>query len=295
MKEDLISQPFLQSEEKARECLEKIRWPEGPICPHCAPGQKVYRLKVASGKREVLKCATCRKQFSVTVGTIFEDSHIPLHKWLTAVHLICASKKGMSALQLQRMLGLRSYKSAWFMAHRIRHAMAQGTGLEKLSGIVEADETYIGGKIKGWANRNVNKTPVFSLVQRHGQVRSFVVPEVTAKNLKTILREHVSPEARLMTDQSSLYRGLVREFASHDTVNHRSKEYVRGEAHVNTAENYFGLLKRGIFGVYHKVGRQHLHRYLAEFDFRYNNRKESDVVRAMVAIKQVEGKRLQYH
>src|SRR5436853_710284 len=262
---------FLQNEDEAYRFLEQVRWPDGPICPHCGES-KVYRFKVRPGKRRVLKCAGCRKQFSATVGTIFEDSHIQLTKWLTALHLFCASKKGMSAHQLHRMLGL-TYKSAWFMMHRIRHAMKQTPYRDKLGGIIEADETFIGGKVHGQGRgRGVaNKTAVFALVQRGGAVRSFTVSHVTAKNLKSLIREHVDREAQLMTDSFKLYKGLHKEFASHDTVNHEAKEYVRGSAHVNTAESYFSLLKRGIIGTYHHVGSRHLHRYLDEFNFRYNS------------------------
>jgi|SRR5438093_182280 len=285
---------FLQNEDEAYRFLEQIRWPDGPICPHCRES-KVYRFKARPGKRRLLKCAGCRKQFSVTVGTIFEDSHIPLTKWLTALHLFCASKKGMSAHQLHRMLGL-TYKSAWFMMHRIRHAITQFRDVPKLTGIVEADETYVGGKVHGQGRgRGVaNKTAVFALVQRGGAVRSFTMPRVTAKNLKTLIRENVDRQAQLMTDSFKLYRGLHKEFASHETVNRAAKEYVRGSAHVNTAEGYFSLLKRGIIGTYHHVGSHHLHRYLAEFDFRYNARKMNDAERTLLAVKNTNGKRLEY-
>lgn len=285
---------FLQNDEKAYRFLEQIRWPEGPVCPHCS-GKKVYRFTVQKHKRRLLKCATCRKQFSVTVGTIFEDSHIPLTKWLTAIHLLCASKKGMSSHQLHRMLGI-TYKSAWFMAHRIRHAMKQRPYSEKLGGIVEADEAYIGGKRKGLGVKEGKavKTPVFSLVQRGGHVRSFTLPRVTGKNLKQIIRENVDRQATVMTDSFIGYRGLHREFAGHERVDHHREEYVRGNAYTNTVENYFSLLKRGIIGTYHHVGSQHLHRYLAEFDFRYNQRAVGDALRAMEAVRGTTGKRLRY-
>jgi len=289
MKASLLTAKYLKNEDAARAFVERLRWPNGPVCPHCS-GTKVYRLNVANTSRRVLKCAGCRKQFSVTVGTIFEDSHIPLTHWLGAMQLLCSSKKGMSAHQLHRMLGI-TYKSAWFMAHRIRHAMSQSVFTDKLGGIVEADETYVGGKAKRGED---NKTPVFSLVERQGRVRSFVLPTVTAKNLKPMIREHVERTAHMMTDQWIGYRGLKKEFAGHDSVNHAREEWVRGNAYTNTVEGYFSLLKRGLTGTYHHVSKQHLHRYLAEFDFRYNARYTDDAMRAALAVKAAEGKRLQY-
>jgi len=207
-------------DDKARAFLEKMRWPDGPICPHCGVIGESYRLEPKPNgethvRKGVWKCGKCREQFSVTVGTIFEDSHIPLHKWLLAIHLLCASKKGMSAHQLHRMLGV-TYKTAWFMAHRIRHAMKQEPLSSKLKGTVEADETYVGGKVKGrgvYAGRQ-NKSPVVSLVQRRGQVRSFHVEQVTAKNLRPILKEHVHAWSNLMTDDSAVYSVLGKKFAA---------------------------------------------------------------------------------
>ena len=288
---------------EARAYLESMRWPDGPICPHCG-ADRPYRLNPKPGsktRKGVLKCRSCRKQFTVTVGTIFEDSHIPLHKWLMAIHLLCASKKGMSAHQLHRMLGI-AYKSAWFMAHRIRYAMEQEPLKTKLTGVVEADETFIGGKPRAgqirsksdarrWADR---KAPVVSLVQRDGDVRSFHVERVTEANLRKVLTENVEPEARLMTDGRGAYRSIGRQFPSHEKVDHSLGEYVRGDVTTNTVEGYFGLLKRGLNGTYHHVGQQHLHRYLAEFDFRWNRRKVEDGLRAALAIKGFEGKRLTF-
>lgn len=293
MGKNLLQAPYLHEEAAAYDFLERLRWPQGPICPHCK-ATKLYRLQVASTKRRVLKCAICRKQFTVTVGTIFEDSHIPLTKWFMAIQLLCSSKKGMSAHQLHRTLGI-TYKSAWFMAHRIRHGMTQVLPVEKLTGTVEADETYIGGREQGrGTGATSNKTPVFALVQRGGQVRSLVMPRVTVKNLKTVIRDNVNREAQLMTDSFIGYRWLNKEFAGHEMVNHHAKEYVRGSAHTNTVEGYFSLLKRGITGTYHHVGAKHLHRYLAEFDFRYNARKVTDLERSILAFRGTEGKRLQY-
>lgn len=297
MGRNALQSGFMKDEQQAFELFLSLRWPEGPICPFCQQS-KVYRL-IRKGRtadapvRRLLKCASCRKQFSSTVGTIFEDSHLPLTTWMHALYLICSSKKGISTHQLHRTLGI-TYKTAWFMAHRIRHAMKQ-LGTDKLMGIVEVDETYVGGK-RGQLRRGSrkHKTPVVSLVEREGRVRSLILPTVNATNLKQMIREHVDSSARLMTDQFQAYHGLASEFASHDTVNHYDKEYVRGEAHTNTVEGYFSLLKRGITGTFHHVSRQHLHRYLSEFDFRYNGRKMDDMQRYLAALKATEGKRLQY-
>jgi transposase-like protein len=289
----------------AADYLESIRWPDGPVCPHCGESErKHYKLK--SDTRRLWKCAKCRKQFTVTVGTIFQRSHIPLNKWLLAFYLLCSSKKGMSAHQLHRMLGV-TYKSAWFMAHRIRYAMEQPPFQARLGGIVEADETYVGGKarnrkraMKGKVSTGRGthfKTPVVVLVQRGGKARSTHVANVTAANLGSILRENVHSDARLMTDSFSAYRGMKKHFANHETINHNDDEYVRGDVHTNTAENYFSILKRGINGVYHHVSEAHLHRYLAEFDFRYNHLARdgyTDAQRTVAALAQTGGKRLQY-
>lgn len=284
----------------AAEYLESIRWPDGPVCPHCGESdRKPYALK--SKTRRLWKCAACRKQFTVTVGTIFESSHIPLHKWLWAFYLLCASKKGMSALQLQRMLKLGSYRTAWFMAHRIRHAMGQPPFTTRLTGIVEADETYIGGKERNRKRRDkqhktgrgTGKTPVMVLVQRGGEARSFRMANVTGAELKGAIRRNVDSSTRMMTDSFRSYAGLANEYLSHETVNHLD-EYVRGDVHTNTAENFFSILKRGIDGVYHHVSEAHLPRYLAEFDFRYNSRQLSDGGRTVQALAGANGKRLTY-
>jgi transposase-like protein len=298
-----LAQHF-SDEDRARELLEKQRWPEGPVCPHCGEVNNAYRLMpTGKGKthvrKGVWKCAGCRKEFTVTVGTIFEDSHIPLHKWLLAYHLLCASKKGMSAHQLHRMLGV-TYKSAWFMAHRIRYTMSQEPLSSKLKGVIEADETFIGGKMKGkgcYAARQ-KKAPVVALVERNGKARSFHFESVTAKNLRPVVKEHIEKGASLMTDDSGLYASIKGHFSSHDVVTHSAGEYVRREGkkvvHTNTVEGFFSILKRGIVGTYHHVGKQHLHRYLSEFDFRYNAREVADGERTQLAVKGVEGKRLMY-
>lgn len=296
MKTAKLNKAIFLDEDKARAYLEQVRWPNGAVCPHCG-SIGAYKLQPkADSKRPVrkgvYKCKACRKQFTVTVGTIFEDSHIPLHQWLSAIQFLCASKKGISAHQLHRMLNI-TYKSAWFMAHRIRYAMGQPPLADKLHGIVEADETYIGGKAHGKRGRGAeNKTPVFALIQRDGEVRSFKTENVTAKNLKAMIRENVDKTSTIMTDEFLAYKGLGKEFAGHQTVSHSTGEYVRGNAHTNYCEGYFGILKRGIVGVYHHVSKRHLDQYLNEFNFRYNSRKIEDEDRMMLAIDGVKGKRL---
>jgi transposase-like protein len=294
-------------EDSARAFLEAQRWPDGKAgCPHCGEIGRSYRFPPIAGKpkkdgeitfrKGLWKCGACRKQFTVTVGTIFEDSHIPLNKWLMAFHLLCSSKKGMSAHQLHRMLGV-TYKSAWFMAHRIRYAMSE-LNLTKLQGTVEVDETYVGGKQRGLQGVKSSKAPVVSLVERGGRVRSFHTEMVTGKTLKQIVRENVTTDSHIMTDEHGGYRGLNKDFKSHRTIRHSWKIYARKEGDVlistNTIEGYFSILKRGINGVYHHVGKQHLHRYLSEFDFRYNSQHLQDGERSLLAIHKVTGKRLTY-
>jgi transposase-like protein len=311
-----LAQNF-STEEQARNFLEKTLWPDGAVCPHCGLIGESYRLHGKAGSKKpvrpgVWKCGGCRKQFTVKVGTIFEDSHIPLHKWLMAMHLMNASKKGMSSHQLHRMLGI-TYKSAWFMTHRIRWAMRQEGPQEPLSGVVEVDETFVGGKFrigsqvvkpgerpKDHPAPTANKAPVVSLVERGGKVRSIHVANVTAKNLKEVIRENVEPTAHVMTDESGVYRFVGKEYAKHSTVNHAAKEYARTEADgtvssTNTVEGFFSLLKRGVYGSFHHISKQHLHRYLSEFDFRYNARDVDDGERRQLAIKAVIGKRLTYY
>jgi transposase-like protein len=298
---DILS-PHFRSHEAAVAYLEALRWPDGPVCPHCGESErKPYVLKVKSSKRRIWKCAACRKQFSVTVGTIFEDSHVPLNKWLLAFYLLCSSKKGMSALQLQRMLKVSS-RTAWFMCHRIRWAMAEPAFTELLSGIVEADETYVGGKPrnrqKRWqgvkkTGRGTDKAPVMLVVERGGRCRSQHVTNVSGAEVKDVIRRNVDRSARIMTDSFRSYAGLSKEFAGHETVNHHI-EYVRGDVYTNTAEGYFATLKRGLTGIYHHVSEEHLHRYLSEFDFRYNTRHVTDAERTRLALSQTVGKRLMY-
>ena len=314
--EDGILAPQFHNEELAVEYLERLRWANGRVCPHCgvvdSDEREHYRINRKGSTRKLWKCFSCRKQFSVTVGTIFEDSHVPLNKWLLAFYLLCSSKKGMSAKQLERMLKVTN-KTAWFMCHRIRWAMAEPAFLDKLSGTVEADETYVGGKRrrpnkkqfaplnpntpdKRKTGRGADKTPVFLLVERGGIARSFRVANVTGETLGGAIRQHVDPDAHLRTDAFKSYIKVGREYASHEMIDHNF-EYVRGDAHTNTAESYFAILKRGINGVYHHVSPAHLHRYLSEFDFRYNNREANgvdDAERTRRALAGVEGKRLMY-
>lgn len=299
-------------EAKAYEKLEAIRWPDGPVCPHCGSTEAHFiepkdgaRL-THTGKetfRRVYRCHNkeCRKQFSVLVGTIFGDSHIPLGKWLMAFHLLCSAKNGCSAHELSRQLQI-TVKSAWFMAHRIRYAMERPPLSNKLQGIVEADETYFGGKSKNMhkAKREqviqgrgtAGKTPVVTLVERGGEARSRVMHRVTRENIGKVLSEQVSPTAILNTDTGSAYDPADGFVAEHYKVNHGAGEYVRGTAYTNTVEGYFGQLKRSIDGTHHHVSEQHLNRYLAEFDLRYSTRKMQDSDRTVLMIRKTAGKRL---
>jgi len=299
---DKISKRF-NDDEAARAYLESLRWPHGVVCPHC--GQKgAYRLEARPGSKRpgrkgLWKCKDpdCGSQFTVTVGTIFEDSHIPLSKWLLAFHLLSASKKGMSAHQLHRMLDV-TYRSAWFMAHRIRYAMVQPPYTKLLKGTVEVDETYVGGKeprhkgVQG--RRQPNKQAVVSLVQREGESRSFQMKRLTGDALRSAIREHIEPQSTVYTDGYRGYLGVEYDVRKHETVNHVTGEYVRGNVHTNTVEGYFAILKRGIIGTYHHISPQHLQRYLHEFDFRYSHRYIKDGDRTQQALKMAEGKRLTY-
>lgn len=289
------------TEDEARAYLEKLLWPNGPVCSHCS-STNVYRMVGESFRAGLLRCRDCEKQFSVTIGTIFEDSHVPLAKWIRAFHLMCSSKKGISALQLQRNLGLGSYRTAWHMAHRIRLAMTCEPFSTLLQGPVEADETYIGGKTRGQGNPTGKgkKTPVFSLVEREGEGRKYtvVMPTVNGKNVREVLNAKVQPGAKVDTDTSTVYGSVKHDGFQHETVNHEKKEYVRksgdGIVTTNTVEGSFSLLKRGIIGAFHHVSVKHLPRYCGEFDFRWNARKEGDVERTKKALTQSKGKRLSY-
>jgi len=276
-------------------------WPNGPVCPHCGVIGNATELKGESTRPGLYKCKDCRKPFTATIGTLYERSHIPLHKWLLATHLMCASKKGMSAHQLWRMLGFGSYKTAWFMCHRIREGMRESKLPGSMGGdgkFVEADETFVGGRAKNRAFKApAPKEAVMALVERGGKVRSYHLPEVTATTLKPIIVDAIAKDSHFRTDESGVYWKIGEEFASHKTVIHSIGEYVRGDAHTNTVEGYFSIFKRGIYGVYHHVSQEHLKRYLCEFDFRYNCRIAlgfDDTARAELAIKGIAGKRLTY-
>ena len=268
-----LTNPIYSDKNKAREHLEALHWPNGPVCPKCGEIERLKCLEGKSTRPGVIMCNACRKPFTVTVGTIFEDSKIPLNKWLLAFRLMAGSKKGMSAHQLHRSLGI-TYKSAWFLAHRIREAMDGADGDDPLGGgpdaVVEADETYVGGKARNRAFRApAPKKAVVALVERDGKARSFHVANVNSKTLRPLIVTNVVRTAHLMTDESPVYTRLGREFAGHSSVNHSASNYVTtgGFKHSNTVENFFSIFKRGVIGTYHHMSEAHLGRYCAEFDF----------------------------
>lgn len=312
----ILSRPYFHDEAAAFARVEALLWPQGPVCPTCGNVGKHYKLtgvRTKASKKNpegverhgLYKCgeAACRKQFTVRIGTIFEESHLPLHKWLQAIHLVCSSKKGISANQLHRTLEV-TLKTAWFLGHRIREAMRSDdlTPFGAGGGIVEADETFI-GKDPKWSKypRKAgyqHKMKVLALVDRTtGRARAQVVDHLSKKDLTPILKANIAREARLMTDEAGYYRGMDKVFAEHGTVVHSDGEYVRGEAHTNTLEGYFSIFKRGMKGVYQHCGKKHLHRYVAEFEFRYNNRVAlgvDDSERSIEALMGVVGKRLTF-
>lgn len=286
------------TDEAARDYIESLRWPGGPVCPHCGSVEAYKITPRKTSKRParpgLYTCKACRKQFTVTVGTIFERSHVPLRKWVIAIHLMCASRKGISAHQIHRMLGV-TYKTAWFMAHRIREAMREMPDGSMLTGTVEADETYVGGKARPQRRRKTPppKTAVLSVVQRDGGVRSTVPPTVTRYELLKHLRANVDASARVISDDAAPWRDLY--FGSRrDIIRHSDGQYVVGDVTTNSVESYFALLKRGIHGTFHHVSAHHLHRYLTEFDFRYTWRKIPDGDRAALTVRGASGKRLMY-
>ena len=292
-----ITAPRFTDETVARQHLESLNWPDGPFCPHCG-SLNATRLEGTHHRAGLVQCNDCRQQFTVTVGTVFERSKVPLNKWLLVNHLLCASKKGMSAHQIARMIGV-SYKTAWFMCHRIREAM-KPTNPSPIGGpdtVVEADETYVGGKARNRATRKpAPKKAVVALVERDGNVRSFHVANVNAKTLRPLIVTNVHRTSHLMTDESPVYTRVGREFNGHSSVNHSASEYVTtgGFKHSNTVENFFSIFKRGVIGTYHHMSEAHLGRYTAEFDFRYNTRTFSDAERADAALQGIAGKRLTY-
>jgi transposase-like protein len=304
MANSVLSEPYFQDEQAAFDRLEAIVWPDGIICPHCGTvgragvlsGVKGKTGKPAIGRK---KCYACRKQFTVRVGTVFESSHVPLHIWFQAAFLMASSKKGISSNQLHRTLGV-TLKTAWFMSHRLREAM-RVLKVEPMGGegkFVESDETFVGGKARNRAYREPPpKEAVIALLERGGRVASFHVPNVTAATLKPIIAEVLSTDSHFRTDESGVYWEIGEQFASHRTVVHSANEYVRGDAHTNTTEGYFSILTRGIYGVYQQVSEHHLKRYLAEFDFRYNERIAfgiNDSERMTRALRGIVGKRLTY-
>jgi transposase-like protein len=304
----------LRTEADAYKLLEEMRWGDRPICPHCGSVGEHYFLNPANGRsrktrtgaaseRRVWKCRDCRKQFSVLTGTIFHGTKIPVRTWLFVIFEMCSSKNGVAAREIERKYGLTP-RSAWFMLHRIRESMKQGPMPGLLSGRVVADETWYGGKP---SNRHGHKqsehmqgehdkTPIMALISREtGEVRSQIVPNVKGENLRQVLREHVDPvETHLHTDQALGYRRIAGEFASHSAVNHNIGEYVRGDVSTNQAESYFSQLKRSLDGTFHHVSREHLPRYLAEFDYRHSTRDLSDEERTMRTVMQTGGRRLMY-
>ncbi|MFO1144100.1 MAG: IS1595 family transposase [Amaricoccus sp.] len=298
-----MTNPIYTDPDEAREYLEAQRWPDGPVCPHCGCTGKITLLQGKSTRPGVYKCNDCRKPFTVTVDSLFEDSKVALNKWVLAVHLMAASKKGMSAHQLHRLIGV-TYKTAWFMFHRIREAMRSDdtTPFGSGGGIVEVDETFI-GKDPKWSRYHtgrgyLHKMKVLALVDRStGHSRAIVVDHLSRKDVYPILQANIAREARIMTDEAPMYRGLGKIFAEHQSVNHGKEEYGRGETHTNTIEGYFSVFKRGMKGVYQHCGKQHLHRYVAEFNFRYTHRAANgidDTARAALILKAIEGRRLTY-
>jgi transposase-like protein len=304
MANSVLSEPYFQDEQAAFDRLEEIIWPNEIVCPHCGTVGRARALNGVLGKtgKPALgrkKCYACRKQFTVRVGTVFESSHVPLHVWFQAAFLMASSKKGISSNQLHRTLGV-TLKTAWFMSHRLREAM-RVLKMDPMGGagkFVEADETFVGGKARNRAYREPPpKEAVMALVERGGRVASYHVPNVTAATLKPIIAEALSTDSHFRTDESGVYWEIGEQFASHRTVVHSINEYVRGDAHTNTAEGYFSILKRGIYGVYQHVSEHHLKRYLAEFDFRYNERIAlgiDDSERTTRALRGIIGKRLLY-
>jgi transposase-like protein len=307
-----LTDPKFNDEDAAREYFEAQRWPNGPFCPHCgnADPDAIRKLQGKSHRPGLYQCNACREHFTVMVGSVMERSHVPLTKWALGFHLMAASKKGMSAHQLMRMLGLGSYRTAWFLAHRIREAMRDDGSAPPIGGkgkIVEADETYFGKKEKV-GKRTIrgkpglaSKRPVVALVERGGRARMFHVERATAATIRDVMVRSVSRKSNLHTDESNFYTVTGEEFGSHRTVHHTSGEYVRYDGdtviHTNTVENVFSVFKRGMKGVYQHCSEKHLHRYVTEFEFRYNHRAKlwwSDADRAEAAIKGAAGKRLTY-
>ena len=293
-----LSNPIFHDETAARTWLEARVWPYGPVCKHCGVLGEATLMKGKTTRPGLYQCNACREPFTVTMGTLYERSKVPLHTWLAVTHLMMSSKKGMSALQISRMIG-KPYKTVWFLCHRIRESLKTSPDLAPVGGqnkVVEMDETYVGGKAKNRAHRKpAPKQAVFSLVEREGNVRSFHMAQVSAKTLGPIIVANVQKATALMSDESPLYPKIAAQFASHGTVNHSANEYARSYFwHSNTVEGYFSLLKRAVFGTFHHVSEAHLHRYTAEQDFKWNTRKATDFARFAASIDGIGGKRLTY-
>lgn len=307
MAKPVLTAPHFHNEEAAFTYVEGHLWPEGPVCPHCGncDGERIGRLTGKSSRPGLHKCYACRKTFTVRIGSIFEDSHFPLHLWLQAIQLVAGSKKGISTRQIQRTFNC-SMKTAWFLTHRIREIMKPADASGQLGGegkTIEADVTYVGRKPmkKAHPGGGSNKSPVLALVERDGGVRSVHMPDVTVHNLGAAMDNHASGKSNLMTDEAGAFVSLGWNFASHHTVTHTKDEYVRREGErivtTNAVEGFFSILKRGIYGVYQHVSEAHLARYLAEFDFRYSHRERlgiNDTARASLALKGAKGRRLTY-
>ncbi len=274
-------------EKACRDYLEKLRWNGVPVCAQCGSIRKIYHIK--DGK--ILTCADCRKQFTVRVGTIFEDSALPLKKWFLAIYMLNSHKKGISSCQLAKDIEV-TQKTAWFMLHRIRYATKHKTFIKPLKGTIEVDETYVGGRERMPVARPdaKKKQVVFGMLQRDGEVRAMHVPSASTELIVPIMKEHISSEANLMSDESGIYIKIGREYRSHQTVHHRTNEYVRGEVHTNSIEGFWSLMKRGINGIYHHVSEDHLHRYTDEYAYRYNSRKLTDPQRFEKFFESVEGR-----
>ena len=292
-----LTDPIFTDADKAREHLEATRWADGVVCPHCGGVERLKKLEGKSHRPGLYQCGQCRRQFTVTVGTVFERSKVPLNKWLLATYLLCSSKKGMSAHQLHRMLGV-TYKTAWFMFHRIREGMTDDEPFDggNDGGVVEVDETFIGrDKSKPKGRGGHHKYKILTLVDRTtGKARSIVIDDLTMKTILPILRENIEAKATIYTDEAGQYKKLADDFAGHDFVCHSAGEYGRGDIHTNTIEGFFSIFKRGMKGIYQHCGEKHLQRYLTEFDFRYNTRDLDDFARTKLALKGIEGKRLTY-
>jgi transposase-like protein len=295
----IFSAPQFKTEAAAFEYVEAGLWPNGPVCPFCGSGDRVGRLNGKTTRPGLCKCYSCKKPFTVRMGTIFESSHLALHLWLQIIHLMCASKKGISTRQIQRMLDC-SMKTAWFLGHRIREAMKDDGGLIGGFGkTVEADETYLSKspKTRKPAGTALNAKPapmVFALVERGGNVRSMYLDH---RNVRSVVYKHLHDASRLVTDGSNVYRFIMPTKAQHESVDHSKFEWARGDVHTNTLEGFFSIFKRGLVGVYQHMDKKHLDRYLAEFDFRMNNREKlgiDDVQRSEIALQGFKGKRLTY-